>query len=148
VEHTLSTAPSIWSSLNSMSLIFEARDIMCITASDMSWSKILGPQTLTILLPVSVVQIHRACGDSQDHYESPLIWCGVREEGHNYEIVLEKLSQLADALFDVLLRIESLVEVGIEVEDFCRDVNFLAVRCVLQVSVIVIGGVNHVGCLL
>jgi hypothetical protein len=48
----------------------------------------------------------------------------------------------------VLLRIESFVEVGIEVENFCRDVNFLAVRCVLQVSVIVIGGVNHVGCLL
>jgi hypothetical protein len=48
----------------------------------------------------------------------------------------------------VLLRIQSRVEVGIEEQDLGGDVDFLAVRCLLQVSVIVIGGVNHVGGLL
>jgi hypothetical protein len=48
----------------------------------------------------------------------------------------------------VLLRIESLVEVGIEEQDLGRDVDILTIRCVLQVFVIVIGGVDHVGGLL
>jgi hypothetical protein len=48
----------------------------------------------------------------------------------------------------VLLRIESLVEVGIEEQDLGRDLDILAVWCVLQVFVIVIGGVDHVGGLL